>query len=55
MKKHWKLVLCLTAAALLAWVLWYTRPVDIHGLGMGELEAFMDPRIKDAMKVYGVA
>lgn len=39
MKKHRKLVLCLTAAALLAWVLWYTRPVDIHGLGMGELEA----------------
>lgn len=38
MKKHRKLVLCL-AAALLAWVLWYTRPVDIHGLGMGELEA----------------
>lgn len=39
MKKHWKPVLCLAAAAVLAWVLWYTRPVDIHGLGMGELEA----------------
>lgn len=26
-----------------------------ESVGMGELEAFMDPRIKDAMKVYGVA
>lgn len=39
MKKHWKPALCLAAAAVLAWVLWYTRPVDIYGLGMGELEA----------------
>ena len=37
-KAHWR-----PAAAvlilLLAWTLWYARPVDIYGLGMGELEA----------------
>lgn len=38
MKKRWKPVLCLAAAALVAWCLWYSRPVDIYGLGMGELE-----------------
>lgn len=32
MKKRWKLVTGLIIAALLAWALWYTRPVDIYGL-----------------------
>ena len=39
MEKRRKLVFGLVTAALLAWGLWYSRPVDIHGLGMGELEA----------------
>ena len=39
MEKRRKLVFGLVIAALLAWGLWYSRPVDIHGLGMGELEA----------------
>lgn len=39
MKKRWKLVLIPIAAAALAWGLWYARPVDVYGLGIGELEA----------------
>lgn len=38
-KKHRRPVLCLAAAAALAWCLWYSRPADIYGLGIGELEA----------------
>lgn len=40
MKKYWKLVLCLVIAFLLAWGLWYARPVDIYALepGLGELQ-----------------
>lgn len=36
-KSHWK-VLSL-ALALVLWAAWYSRPVDIYGLGMGELKA----------------
>lgn len=39
MKKRWKLVPILVIAAALAWGLWYARPVDVYGLGIGELEA----------------
>lgn len=39
MKKHRKLVLGLILAAALAWGVWYARPVDIYGLGIGELAA----------------
>lgn len=39
MKKCWKLVPILVIAAALAWGLWYARPVDVYGLGIGELEA----------------
>lgn len=38
LKKFWK-PLAVVLILLLAWDLWYARPVDIHGLGMGELEA----------------
>lgn len=39
MKERRRRVVGLAAAALLAWCLWYARPVDVYGLGMGELEA----------------
>ena len=39
MKKHWKPILILAAVLLLAWGLWYARPVDIYTLGLGELTA----------------
>lgn len=38
LKAHWKAP-AVVLILLLAWTLWYARPVDIHGLGMGELEA----------------
>lgn len=37
-KSHWKAP-AVVLILLLMWGLWYARPVDIHGLGMGELEA----------------
>lgn len=39
MKKHWRAGLILVIAAALAWGIWYARPVDVYGLGIGELEA----------------
>lgn len=36
-KAHWKALAVILALVL--WAAWYTRPVDIHGLGIGELEA----------------
>ena len=38
LKKHWR-PLAVLLILLLVWTLWYARPVDIHGLGIGELEA----------------
>lgn len=38
LKAHWKAP-AVVLILLLVWTLWYTRPVDIHGLGMGELES----------------
>ena len=37
-KSHWKAP-AVVLILLLMWGLWYARPVDIHGLGMGELES----------------
>lgn len=36
-KAHWKALII--ALVLLLGAAWYTRPVDIYGLGIGELEA----------------
>lgn len=36
-KSHWKPLAVLLAIVL--WAAWYSRPVDIHRLGIGELEA----------------
>ncbi len=38
MKKHWKPALILAAALLLAWGLWYSRPVDVYTLASGMRE-----------------
>ena len=35
-KAHWKVLAA--ALALVLWAAWYSRPVDIYGLGIGELE-----------------
>ena len=37
-KSHWKAP-AVVLILLLMWGLWYARPVDVHGLGMGELES----------------
>lgn len=36
-KTHWKLLAAVLALVL--WAVWYARPVDVYGLGIGELEA----------------
>lgn len=36
-KGHWKVLAVMLALVL--WAAWYSRPVDIYGLGIGELEA----------------
>lgn len=36
-KAHWKPLAAVLALVL--WAAWYSRPVDIYGLGIGELEA----------------
>lgn len=37
LKAHWKALAVLLI--LILWAMWYSRPVDIHRLGIGELEA----------------
>lgn len=37
LKAHWKLLAVILA--LILWAAWYARPVDVYGLGIGELEA----------------
>lgn len=37
LKSHWKPLAAVLA--LILWTVWYSRPVDIYGLGIGELEA----------------
>lgn len=36
-KAHWKVLAVILALVL--WAAWYSRPVDVYGLGIGELEA----------------
>lgn len=36
-KAHWKPLA--VVLALILWAAWYARPVDVYGLGIGELEA----------------
>lgn len=37
LKAHWKPLA--VVLALILWAAWYSRPVDVYGLGIGELEA----------------
>lgn len=37
LKAHWKLLAAVLV--LILWTVWYSRPVDIYSLGIGELEA----------------
>lgn len=37
LKAHWKPLAVILA--LILWAAWYARPVDVYGLGIGELEA----------------
>ena len=37
LKAHWKLLAVILAPLL--WAAWYSRPVDIHTLGIGDLSA----------------
>ena len=37
LKSHWKPLA--VVLALVLWAAWYSRPVDVYGLGIGELEA----------------
>ncbi len=36
LKTHWKVPAAVILVLLLAWGLWYSRPVDIYTLGLGE-------------------
>lgn len=39
LKAHGKALAAALAAVLILGIAWYTRPVDVYGLGIGELEA----------------